>query len=77
MFPIRLQYGFHILTFPEIEVMGSNFEKSMTSKIEAPCSPRSTAARQNLQGMRSLLQFKVLARKVEFSTLLEGGKSRE
>jgi hypothetical protein len=65
-----------MLTFPKLMIMGRNFEKSMTSRIEAPCSPRSTAVRQNLQGMRSLLQFKVLARKVESSTLLEGGKSR-
>ena len=29
-----------------------------TGAIEAPRSPRSTAVRQNLQGMRSLYQFK-------------------
>ena len=36
--------------------------------FEAPCSPRSTAVRQNLQGMRSLLQFKVLTKTDKLET---------
>jgi hypothetical protein len=31
--PIRFRYGFHILTFPEIEVMGSNLAKCLASNI--------------------------------------------
>ena len=34
LIPIQFRYGFHILTFPEIEVMGSYLEKLSASNIQ-------------------------------------------
>jgi hypothetical protein len=33
-FPIRFRYGFHILTFPEIEVMGRSLAKFSASNFQ-------------------------------------------